>query len=249
MTLERLLRLPLRLVPPGKSVRILSGGLRGWRWITGASTHGCWIGTYERHTQKLFREHIRPGGVVYDIGANAGFFTLLASRLTGQRGRVFAFEPLPRNLGYLRDHVRLNHATNVTVLPLAVAAHEGTARFHVAGSPSMGGLSATGEIEVSLESLDHLLRSGALPRPDFIKMDIEGGEDDALAGAAEVLRTPGLTLLLSTHGHAHHQHCWELLGRAGFDLHLARDGAADGDYLILAARSSGRPSPAGPSSS
>ncbi len=80
-------------------------------------------------------------------------------------------------------------------------------------------------------------------------MDIEGGEDAALAGAAEVLQTPGLTLLLSTHGYAHHEHCWALLRDAGFELQLARDGAADGDYLILAARSSGRPSPAGPSSS
>jgi FkbM family methyltransferase len=234
MTIGEMLRFPLRLVSSGRVVPILSGPLRGWRWIIGASTHGCWLGTYERHTQRLFRKHIKPGAIVFDVGANVGFFTLLASRLAGETGRVFAFEPLPRNLALLREHVRLNRAMNVTILPLAVAADGGSGRFLMGENPSQGGLSSGGEIEVATDSLDGLVESGELPRPDFIKMDIEGGEDDALAGATEVLKSPRLTLLLSTHGWEHHQHCWSLLKLAGFDLRLARDGAADGDYLILA---------------
>ena len=241
VTIGEVLRLPLRLVPAGRVLPILSGSLCGWRWVTGTSPHGCWLGTYERHTQALFRKHVKPGAIVYDVGANAGFFTLLASRLTGETGRVFAFEPLPRNLELLREHVRLNHATNVTVMPLAVGAGTSSARFLIGENPSQGGLSLSasetpyyGEIEVAMDSLDHIVESGTVPRPDFIKMDIEGGEDNALAGATEVLRSPRLTLLLSTHGWEHQRHCWSLLSRAGFDLRLARDGAADGDYLIEA---------------
>jgi FkbM family methyltransferase len=213
--------------------------MRGGRWITGASTHGCWIGTYERHNQRLFREHVKPGAVVFDVGANAGFFTLLAARLAGSAGRIFAFEPLPRNLAYLHKHIRLNataKTAEVTVLPIAVAATAGTARFHIAASPSMGSLSTGSDIAVATDTLDRVVRGGIAPPPDFIKMDIEGGEDDALAGATEVLQTPGLVLVLSTHGWAHHEHCWSLLERAGFDLRLARDGVADGDYLIVATR-------------
>src|SRR5947208_793716 len=96
--LAKLVRLPLRLIPSQSIVRIRSGDLRGWRWIVGSSTNGCWLGTYESHMQRLFREHIGPGSTVFDIGANVGFFTLLASKLAGEAGRVYAFEPLPRNL-------------------------------------------------------------------------------------------------------------------------------------------------------
>lgn len=234
MNLREILRLPLRLVPSGRVVRILSGPLRGGRWITGVAPHGCWLGTYEHHTQELFRRHIKPGAIVFDIGANVGFFTLLASRLAGETGRVFAFEPLPRNLELLREHVRLNHATNVTVMPLAVSTGTGSARFFLGENPSQGTLAQSGEIEVNTDSLDRLVGGGSVSPPDFVKMDIEGGEDDVLTGSTEVLRSARPTLLLSTHGFEHHQNCWTLLEQAGYDLRLERDGNVDGDYLILA---------------
>jgi FkbM family methyltransferase len=236
MTIGEIFRLPLRLIPSGRVVPILSGALRKGRWVTGASPHGCWLGTYERLTQRLFQKHVRPGAIVFDIGANAGFFTLLAARLAGPGGHVFAFEPVPDNLALLREHVRLNQATNVTVLPLAVAASTGSARFLIGENPSQGELSTNGEIEVAVDSLDRLVGSGELPRPDFIKIDIEGGEDNALAGAAEVLKSPRITLLLSTHGWQHHEHCWTFLNGLGFELVLAVDGSADGNYLVVATR-------------
>ena len=126
-------------------------------------------------------------------------------------------------------------------MPLAVGAGTSSARFLIGENPSQGGLSLSasetpyyGEIEVAMDSLDHIVRGGRVPRPDFIKMDIEGGEDEALAGAREVLSQPNLTLLLSTHGWKHHKHCWSLLEKAGFLLQLARNGGVDGNYLILA---------------
>lgn len=233
MNFRALIRLPLRLIPRTKVMRILSGELRGSRWIAGAATHGCWIGTYEPLTRRLFREHVKPGQVVFDVGANAGFYTLLASKLVRPTGRVIAFEPLPRNLRYLREHIRINGCENVTVMPVAVTAAAGSAHFVDESRPSMGSVSDDGKLEVATASLDSLLAAGLVPRPDFIKMDIEGGEDEALAGAREVLKIPGLTIVLSTHGYAHHESCWSLLEKAGFTLRLVRDGAADGDYLIL----------------
>lgn len=96
--LRTVIRLPLRLVPPSKIMRIRSGALQGAKWIAGSAPHGSWLGTYERHVQRLFCERIHPGDVVLDIGANVGFFTLLASKLAGPDGHVHAFEPVPRNL-------------------------------------------------------------------------------------------------------------------------------------------------------
>lgn len=77
--IEWALRLPFRLLPKNAVLPVLSGKLRGNRSIVGAATHGCWTGSYERLAQSVFGERIRPGSVVYDIGANAVVFTLLAS--------------------------------------------------------------------------------------------------------------------------------------------------------------------------
>jgi len=232
--LTAIARLPLRLVPRNAVIRILSGELRGWRWIAGSSTNGCWLGTYERQVQRLFREQLRPGAVALDVGANVGFFTLLASKLTGSSGRVYAFEPLPRNLGYLDRHVRLNDAANVTIEALAIAAASGEATFRTAAHASMGGLRDGGDLRVATASLDDLIASGRVPRPDFIKMDIEGAEGDALRGAGALLAGGALTIVLSTHGWQQHEICWAILKDAGFHLELLRDGTADGDYLTLA---------------
>jgi len=248
-TSGRLVRLPLRLVPRKATMRILSGELRGWRWIAGAATHGCWLGTYEKRTQGLFQSLIRPGDVVLDVGANTGFYTLLASKLTGASGHVYAFEPMPRNIDYLERHVKLNAVHNVTVLSLAAAANSGKARFRFGANASMGGLANDGELEVPTASLDDLLAAGRISIPNFIKMDIEGGETDALRGASAVLAARTATIVLSAHGYVQHEQCSEILRRAGYHIELLRDGAEDGDYLLLAkpdspltpARSSDRP--------
>jgi FkbM family methyltransferase len=228
-----ILRLPLRLVPRDAIVSIVSGELRGWQWIVRSATNGCWLGTYERHVQRLFREHLRPGAIAFDVGANVGFFTMLASKLVGSAGRVYAFEPLPRNLYYLERHVQLNDRTNITVEALAITATSGEARFRTAPHASMGGLRDDGDLHVVTASLDDLLAAARIQRPGFIKMDIEGAEGEALRGAATLLSRGPLTIVLSTHGYVQHELCWSILKGAGFNLELLRDGAADGDYLIL----------------
>lgn len=230
--LGRAIRLPLRLVPRDAVMRVLSGPLRGRRWIAGAATHGCWLGTYERLAQRVFVEHVRPGSVVYDVGANVGFFTLLASKLVGPLGRVYAFEPMQRNVGYIVEHLRLNEIDNVHLMPLAISDRNGTLRFAAAENPAMGGLSATGEIEVQARTLDQLALD-LLP-PSFIKMDIEGAEHAALSGAMELLRTEKPIVFLSEHGWEQHERCGELLRSLGYEIELLVDGTTDGNYVVLA---------------
>jgi FkbM family methyltransferase len=230
--LGSLIRLPLRLVPRGAVLRVLSGPLRGRRWISGAATHGCWLGTYERLAQRVFVEHVRPGGVVYDVGANAGFFTLLASKLAGPAGAVVAFEPIERNLRYIREHLRLNGVENVQVLPIAVSDRNGIVQFAAAENPAMGGLSASGGIEVQSRTLDELAQT--IPPPSFIKMDIEGAEHAALIGAIETLRRARPIILLSEHGWEQHERCGRLLDDLGYDARLLVDGTVDGNYVVLA---------------
>jgi FkbM family methyltransferase len=229
----RALRLPLRLVPPLVPMRVLTGPLAGCRWLSTAGPHGCWIGSYERELQQLFVGTIRPGQVVWDVGANVGFFTLLAARLAGPQGRVVAVEPVPRNLELLRRHLSLNRVGNVTVVPRAMADAVGTARFDARASPSMGHLATSGGIEVHTTTVDELVASG-VPAPHVIKMDIEGAESRAIAGAAQTLRSHRPRLLLSTHGWAQHQACLAALEALGYAVTLRRDGAGDGQYELVA---------------
>lgn len=239
--LGRAIRLPLRLVPRDAVLRVLSGPLRGRRWIAGAATNGCWLGTYERFAQRIFVEHIRPGSVVYDVGANAGFFTLLASKLAGAPGAVYAFEPLEHNLRYLREHLRLNCTDNVQVVPMAVSDQIGPVRFAAAHNPAMGGLAASGEIEVQSTTLDAL--ASMLAPPSFIKMDIEGAEHAALSGAVELLRRAHPVILLSEHGWEQHERCGRLLERLGYEVKLLVDGTSDGNYVVLATSRNRAPIP------
>jgi FkbM family methyltransferase len=198
---------------------ILQGTLRGQRWIVGSSTHGCWLGTYEYEKQQLFAKTVRAGFTVYDLGGHVGFYTLLASTRAGISGRVVVFEPLPRNIHYLRRHLALNKAVNVTVVEAAVSDRAGTARFAQGEATMMGHLSDEGALEVKTVALDALIAEHGFPLPQVIKIDIEGGELKALQGAIKTLEIGRPIIFLATHGRELHRNCCELLASLTYDLH------------------------------
>jgi FkbM family methyltransferase len=212
------LRLPLRLIPPDTALPILQGKLRGLKWIAGSSNHGCWLGSFEYRKRKEFEKRVAEGGVVFDIGANAGFYTLLASVLVGPQGRVFAFEPVPGNLRCLKEHLRINGIKNVSVIEGAVSDCDGVASFEEGPNNSMGRLAPGGRLAVRTVSLDEMVRRGELPPPDCIKIDVEGGEMLVLTGARVLLADRRPTVFLATHGRGLHQQCCELLASFGYHL-------------------------------
>jgi FkbM family methyltransferase len=214
---DKALRLPLRMIPSGTRMPILRGPLRGKRWIVGSSNHRCWLGTYEYSKVKVFSAMIKRGEVVYDLGANAGYYSLLASVLVGPDGQVISFEPLPRNLTLLRRHLDLNGVRNCAVMDVAVSSLDGTAKFDSGPNPHMGHLAGDSQNALSVRTvaLDGLVASGQIRPPNVIKCDIEGGELDALRGAAGILSKYSPTIFLATHGPEVHQRCCALLK----DLH------------------------------
>jgi FkbM family methyltransferase len=214
----RLLRWPLRFIPPELVVPILQGKLKGRKWVVGSSKHGCWLGSYEYHKRRLFEQLIRPGDTVFDIGAHVGFYTLLASILTGPAGRVFAFEPLPRNLRYLKKHLALNRVANVTVMEAAVAEADGFADFQESDSHMEGRVAPGGSLRVKAVSLDHLLAGGTVSPPDFLKVDAESAEFAVLSGAGETLVQFRPVILLATHGESCQRDCGNLLTSLGYRL-------------------------------
>jgi FkbM family methyltransferase len=199
-------------------VRVRSGINKGLRWVVGSSIHGCWLGHYEIEKQAVIRELVKPGMRVFDVGANAGFYTLAFARLVGEGGHVWAFEPHEANLQNLRRHVALNNFANVTVVPAAVAERAGVARFASGASNSMGHLTEGGICDVQTVSLDEFCVQAGIDCPDLIELDIEGGESLALKGAGHVIAQGKATILLALHGREHEENCLPLLRAGGYVL-------------------------------
>ncbi len=168
--------------------------------------YGLVRGVLEPSVQEALRRHVGPGAVVYDIGANIGFFSLLAARLAKPHGRVEAFEPVPANAAAARANAALNHLTNLTVHELAVSDHSGTAELLVPGERSWSHLAERGwhpntehQIPVEVISLDEAIGRGSLPVPDVIKIDVEGSETAVLRGLAQTLRSRDLSIICELH--------------------------------------------------
>jgi FkbM family methyltransferase len=190
---SRLIR-PLvnRLVPSNAtSITVRSGPAKGVRLLIDPSSEKYyWTGTYERGVQNALVELLRPGQTFWDVGAHIGFFSLLASRLVGEIGRVEAFEPLPLNQARLESALELNDAHNVRVHHCALAGARGRRKLHGHEASSMwtllpelpdDGMS----LEVECRTADDLVCD--LGAPDVMKIDVEGAEVDALRGASELL--------------------------------------------------------------
>lgn len=173
--------------PIGSTAKILRGPLKGLQFRV--SDNSGWspiVGRWEPESQLLFRQLIKPGFVIYDLGANNGIHSLLYSRLTGPSGKVFSFEPLPANVEEIQQNARLNAFDNITVVQAAVSNQSGETVFHLGLHNKQGSLVGIGresgtDITVRLLSLDDFILSGH-PVPDFLKIDIEGAESMALEG-------------------------------------------------------------------
>ena len=230
----RLLRSPLKLIPASARLPIVQGPLRGWWWVVGSGSHGYWLGSYEQEKSRLFADGIRPGDVVYDVGANVGYYTLLAASAVGEQGRVIAFEPLPENLAFLRRHLSMNHLQNVEVFAAAVSDRAGETFFEVAASRSMGQISKRGSLTMRVVALDELVAAGTVPPPDCIKIDVEGAEGQVLAGARKVLTDSKPDIHLALHGAEAREACCRVLSETGYRLSAADEQSAAEEGEIYA---------------
>jgi len=161
----------------------------------------------EPDVQAKFRQFIRPGYTVLDIGAYVGTHTVLAAKLTGSGGRVYAFEPSPSNYAYLAYHCRRN-ARHAAAFQNLVSDRAGERLpFHLLNDgdstsnsmtfgKSVGAETRT--IEVESITVDEFCEAHSA-RPAFIKIDVEGAESLVLRGAARVLRECRPTIILALH--------------------------------------------------
>jgi FkbM family methyltransferase len=194
--------------------------------------------------EQLLGEQLGTGDTFVDVGANIGTLTLAASRLVGPSGRVFAIEAHPRTVRYLRGNVRLNSASNVTVLHAAVGDHVGTVKFSNRRSDDQNSIASSG-IEVPLATLDSMI-IGLLPpasRIRLLKIDVEGFELFALRGADRVLERTDAVYFESWENHFQRfgystKDLLTLLRAHGFDCGVDDDHRSDNCENLLASRKS-----------
>lgn len=178
------------LYPIGSEAIIRFGPLKGCRYvITEQSGWSPVVGRWEPEAQQLYGELIEAGNVIWDLGANTGIHSLLFARLAGPAGKVIAFEPLQVNVDQIRRTCAMNGITNVHIVAKAVAARAGSARFHIGMHDKQGSLVGIGSesgmvIEVPCTTLDEALEESG--QVDFVKIDIEGAESQALEGFSKV---------------------------------------------------------------
>lgn len=161
------------------------------------------LGVHEPNTFEVFDLFIRPGMVVADIGANVGYFSKFLSSKTGEKGKVFSFEPIPTTFKDLEENVRLNQLSNVTLVNKAVTDHNGVITMYLSHTHYMASTDANWagkgqETEVPAITLDTFFEEKGF-YPDFIKMDIEGGGIYALKGMVNCIAKNEPVLFLESH--------------------------------------------------
>jgi FkbM family methyltransferase len=193
---------PLRHRP----VPILSGPGRGLRINLHGSAVAFATGTAERPLQEALKRELAPGMTFFDIGANVGFVTLVAASLVGPSGRVVAFEPVPGNVAAIRENLALNGIDWVELRQTAVARSAGSASLIVSEVSAFSRLAhisvpseARDRIEVPVTSVDELLAASSVPKPDVIKIDVEGAELEVIEGMRDTLAQLRPVLLCEVH--------------------------------------------------
>jgi FkbM family methyltransferase len=221
--LSKFLRQELnRVAPVGMNrVVVAAGELKGFSLMLDLqSEKDYWLGTYEMDLQTSLHELVKPGMIVYDVGANIGYISLILASRVGEEGKVFAFEALPNNIERWRANVILNGLSDrMHLFSGAVSSQSTPVRFLVHASGGMGkAVGSAGrdnsflkEIEVPGISLDDFLFSMGNPPPQLIKMDIEGGEVLALPGMQRLLKENHPILLMELHGYESSESAWKHL--------------------------------------
>lgn len=161
-------------------------------------------GVHEPNETESIRNVLRPGMTVLDIGANTGYYSLLAANVVGNQGRVYAFEPEPHNFWLLTENIRLNQLTNIIAIQKAISDKTGKMKLykdrwnfgaHTAAENNIEVEQGTC-IEVDTITLDDFCAAEDIRQVDYIKVDVQGSEGLVFQHAGTLLRNRALKILM-----------------------------------------------------
>ncbi len=185
---------------------------------------------HEPAVSKVFVEYVKDSDCVIDAGAHLGYFTCLAAGLS-PNGSVHSFEVDPKCIPIIQKNISANQFNQVRINNLAIANDRMEIHIPVMGTPNPRlsiGTKKEAEpetmISVMATSIDQYVQEHQL-EPDFIKIDVEGAELDALKGMEQTLQRPNLKMLVEVHpknleafGY-HYQEVLQILSDSGFHLY------------------------------
>jgi len=206
-------------------------------------------GVYGPASTRAVLENVKIGNVVVDLGANIGYYSLILAKLVGNEGKVFSFEPVPKNFSKLEKNIKLNNYSNVIAENIAISNFNGQTELFVS-QKTIGGSTLYEPkqikshqnflpISVSTMTLDNYLKSKTNHENiDFLKIDIEGSEVNALKGATNILKNPKLKILIEISplhledANSSPNELLDLLSQNNFKFYLANDNDDTIEFII-----------------
>jgi FkbM family methyltransferase len=173
------------------------------------------------------------GKTVYDVGGYIGLITMFFAREVGEAGRVITFEPNPQNYYAILDHIELNGFTNVRVIQMGLGSKQETLKF-VVSDPARGTADPNKQrqlleqesvkvSQIEVDAMDNQIAVNNLPKPDFVKIDVEGLEIDVLCGMSQTISNYRPEMLIELHGTSERE-IVELLLSHNYNIYQVEDG-------------------------
>ena len=195
---------------------------------------GILTGRWDADVGRVLCEVVRPGGVLFDIGANSGVMSMEAAQAVNGDLSVIAFEPQPELATACAVSAHLNGFERVRVLRCLLGQEGGEAALFVpqysVHASVVSRSSDSRKIPCRVYALDELVQSGAIPAPDVIKIDVEGAELDVFRGARGVLKKHKPTILFESDknsnrfGYVRRDLCDFLRAHADYEFHFITRG-------------------------
>jgi FkbM family methyltransferase len=191
------------------------------------------VANYDRPVFVTLKQVLRPGWVVYDVGANLGVYSIFFARQVGKEGHVYSIEANPLCAYLARANLEQNGSSNYSILPVALLDSIGNVNFAINYDNSNLGVSRRSsfygaklghEFAVQTYSLDQLIVDYSLRQPNFIKIDIEGAEGYAVAGMTETIRQTHPAMLIEAHGRKAAEETFPQLDGVGYHYQIVSSG-------------------------
>jgi len=205
---------------------------RLWLRVNDPMHYDLALGIHEPVVRDFLVASLKPGMTVLDIGSNVGYFTVFSALLVGSHGRVIAIEGDPDVAALVQQNAMLNALSNITIIAGVAARANGMLRFGRGKASGWSGLhseSAEEWIEVPAYTVDSLADDLGLQKMDFVKVDVEGAEEEVIAGMPRSLLRFGPAVLIELHPGA--ESPLPALAAAGYSARCIESGSGPEHYF------------------
>ena len=209
----------LKILPNSLVIPILQGFNKRFRWYVGHGNAEYWLGTYEHKKQLAIIKFTKKNMVCYDIGAFGGFYSLMFSRLTGEKGKVYSFEPNPHNLSWLLKNIKINNIKNIEVYPVALCDKKDFIPLHLNDSMTkLDEKDKNTKLISPTYNIDGLVLKKYLKPPKIIKIDVEGAELEVLKGGIITIKNNSPLIFVALDSKAKAGKVYSLLRKLNYKI-------------------------------